>query len=469
MSRKGNRLKPRNWGFNTTDIGQSTNFGVKRGNPQEVAKDLRNYISPVQLTRLRTDVSMWRDAVAEAERAYYPFRVKMQRIFIDTILNGHVYGLMQRRKDLTMLRNFSICDAKGNTSEDLTQQVNEWDWFNDFVSYSLDALFFGYSLISLGDVVNSEMQECSIVPRWFISPDRHEVGSFIYSTAGKDFRQSPQSDWHIYVKTASDNGASPCGYGLFYNIALYEIFLRNTLGFNGDFIELYAMPYRVGKTTKTTEAERAELEAAVRNMGSAGYALIDPQDDITFLETSLAGTGWEGYENLEQRCEKKISKIILGHADAIDSTPGKLGSGQGGKSGSPEPTNSPVQQALADKQTKDGRFIENIINRQLLPRLRNINVKDYLIPEGYVFKYLNDGEEDELRNKEDQSNLVTAQIAQTMKNAGLQMDAAYFTERTGIPSKKIQPPAPLKNPITNENDDLRNTDKVKNKLKILYS
>ena len=69
------------------------------------------------------------------------------------------------------------------------------------------------------------------------------------------------------MKTPSDTGQSDCGYGLLYKVALYEIFLRNTLGYNGDFVELYSQPYRIGKTTKTNEDERALLEQALQKYG----------------------------------------------------------------------------------------------------------------------------------------------------------------------------------------------------------
>lgn len=462
MSQKRKSLQEaksaRAFGFNTNNIGTSTNLSVKKNDPVAVAKNLSNYISPVQLMRLRTDVSMWRDSIAEAEKAYYPFRVKMQRVYIDTVLNGHVFALIERRKDLTLLRKFKVCDAKGVENEELTQYFIDATWFGDFLNYTLDAMLFGYSLISLGDIVDDKMQDVTLVPRWFISPDRMEVGSFIYATSGMDFREEPQSDWHIYVKTKSDNGTTPCGYGLLYQIALYEIFLRNVLGFNGDFVELYAMPYRVGKTTKTTESERAELETAIRNMGSAGYAIIDPMDEITFLETALGGTGFLSYENLEKRCEDKISKLILGHSDVMDSTPGKLGSGQGGKTGNNQ---SPTAAALADKQTKDGRFIEPIINHELIPRLKSLGILN--IADGYHFEFLNDSEEQEFRTKEDASNLITAQIAQTMKAAGLQMDEKYFSDRTGIMATKAELP-----PVKPMGNDLRDNVKVKNRLKELY-
>jgi hypothetical protein len=181
-------------------------------------------------------------------------------------------------------------------------------------------------------------------------------------------------------------------------------------------------------------------------------------DEIEFLESKTSGTSYKSYESLEQRCEQKVSKIILGHADAIDSTAGKLGGGQG--------EDSPVAQALEDKQTKDGRFIENIVNNELLPRLKKLGIVN--VPDGFTFKFLNDGEAQEQRQSEDASNLITAQIAQTMKNAGLQMDAEYFAERTGIKAEAVEPAPAVAVADKNNKEDLRNNLQVKNRLIDLY-
>jgi phage gp29-like protein len=244
--------------------------------------------------------------------------------------------------------------------------------------------------------------------------------------------------------------------------------MRNVLGYNADFVELYAQPYRVGKTSKTNEDERNDMEAALQAMGSSGYAIIDPNDEIEFLETALGGTGWKGYENLEDRCKKFISKIILGHADALDSTPGKLGGGQDGEQ-------SPVAKALSDKQTKDGRFVQPIVNRELIPRLRDLG---FQIPDGWEFTFDNDDEEVEQREREDKNNAVTATIALTMKNAGLKMSAKYFQDRTGIETEEIaepdpndtdlqdgKPPKPGDNPADKKPDPK----KLKNMMDDLYA
>jgi hypothetical protein len=368
----------------TSNVGAVTATNVPDGNVsmtrvKKTEKNLSSYIVPVQLTRIRQSVLTWRDAIREMEMAYFPYRIKAQQLYIDTALNGHVTACVERRKDLSLLRKFEFCNKDGVVDQATTElftnvvngKVQAKTWFNNFISYSLDSIFFGYSLIALGDLVNNEFPDLNTVRRWDVSPDRLQVTSFPYQPNGFNFMQDPFRNWHVYVPTPNDIGTSKCGYGLYYKVALYEIFLRNMLGYNGDFVEMFAQPYRVGKTNKTEETERAEFASALQQMGSNGWALIDPQDEIDFLETALGGTGYKSYDNFETRLQKTISKVLLGHADAMDSTPGKLGSSDG--------EFSPGKEALEDKQTKDGVFIESVINGTLIPTLKRLG---FLIPEG---------------------------------------------------------------------------------------
>jgi phage gp29-like protein len=474
----------RNYYFPITDNGAiaspggspTVNLATQQDtSPQAIKRNLTNFITPVQLQRLKVDVAEWRRSQDEAEQAFYPHRVRMQRIYIDTVLNGHVWAAMDRRRDLTLLRKYKFKNKAKEENEELKLMFDGFAWFSDFLTYCLDALAYGYSLISLGDIVDSIMEDVTIVRRWNVSPDREIVSNIVYAVDGARWTNPQYRPWHIYVKTPTEHGVGKCGFGYLYKVALYEIIMRNVLGYNSDFVELYAQPYRVGKTSKTNEDERNDMERALQSMGSNGYAVIDPNDEIEFLETALGGTGWKGYDNLEERCMKMISKIILGHADALDSTPGKLGGGQDGEQ-------SPVAKALSDKQTKDGRFISPIINRELLPRLRDLGFK---IPDGWEFVFDNDDELVEQREREDKNNAVTAGIAQTMKNAGMKMDTQYFTERTGIPAEEVEEvepdeddlevgkpgdkPKPGKTGKTGKPGEKPNPDKIKNMMDDLYA
>ncbi len=421
-------------------------FSKRSINPDDVKKDLGNFIAPVQLQRIRQDVASWRDSIVESENVWYPHRVKQQKLYIDTILNAQVSACMDRRRDLTMLRKWDFVNSKGKSDDKtlsyfldvVNGQSQMKRWFNDYVNYSWDALAYGYSLISLGDLENDTFPNLSIIKRWNISPDRLNVTNFIYSLSGAQFMEDPYKNWHCYIPTTNEIGTSPCGYGFLYKVGIYEIFLRNLLGFNGDFVELFAQPYRVGKTTKTDEKERTEFASMLQQMGSSGWAMLDPDDAIEFIETALGGTGYNGYDNFEQRLEKKISKIILGHADAIDSIPGKLGNSK---------EKSPAEKAMEDKQTRDGLFVMNSVNDILIPRMRALG---FNIPDDVKAVLKNDSEIMELNNS------IIAQAVE-MTRGGLQMDMAYFTKQTGIP---VSAPAIPNKPEFKES--------VKNKLDKLY-
>ena len=429
-----------------TDGNAVTSYGNDWRSIKDIKKNLTGYITPVQLQRIRHDVQLWREAIMEAEQAWYPHRVRMQRLYIDTILNGHTKACWNRRKDLVLLKEFKLCNEAGEENEELSRLFKK-PWFDRFMNYTLDAQAFGYSLISLGDVTDDEYKDLSIIRRWNISPDRMNVTSYVYALSGAQFTEEPYKDWHVWVNTHTEIGVSKTGYGLLYDVALYEIICRNILGFNTDAAELYGQPTRKGKTSKTEESERAEFAQALSAMGSSGWILLDMMDEVELIESKGNGQGFKIYESLEQRCEKKISKIILGHSDALDSIPGKLGAGSG--------EDNPVAAALRDKQVKDCRFVEHIVNSELLPRMR---MHGFSLPDDLKFEFKNDSEKEEFREREDASNKVTADIAKTMKDAGLQMDAKYFEERTGIPTTTIEKPD-IEEPLT---------PMLRNRLKNLY-
>lgn len=409
-----------------------TSLGGSPSVQQPTPKKANTLLSPLQLSRIRVDIGELRSALSEAELPYYPHRVKLQRIYQDTILNGQVETAMQKRKDLTLLKNFQLKSSE-TVNEEATKYLQS-DWFYLMLNYILDARAFGYSPISFGDMVDAAFPEATIVKRWYVSPDRKMLGRYIYSMSGErlDDPTNELTQWSLYVDTPSETGASICGYGYLLKVAYYEIFIRQNVGFNATALELFGQPTRVLKTSKTDEYERATLFSAGVQMGNSGVILMDPTDDITLVEASGGQGKNNGFESFETRMLKMVSKIILGHADAIDSQTGKLGGEDAAK------------EAIERIEKVDNMWVTNIVNSKLIPKLQALGCP---IPLGLVFEFLNTKEKEERREKEDASNKVTAEIFQTIKNAGGDPDWKYFTERTGIPVEKSEEPAPALNPM----------------------
>jgi hypothetical protein len=100
----------------------------------EQKQSLTKYITPVQLYRMKFDVRSWREAVAEAELAYYPQRIKMQRMFLDTALNGHVKACVTKRKRLTTLRQHGFFS---DTDTLIETDIFKKKWFRKFLNMYL--------------------------------------------------------------------------------------------------------------------------------------------------------------------------------------------------------------------------------------------------------------------------------------------------------------------------------------------
>lgn len=399
-------------------------------------RNLSNRRMPIQMPRIRQSVANWRSAVMEAERAWWPFRVLMQQMFDDTVLNLHVAACMERRRNLTLLREFEICDKDGKPDDKWTKYFHK-KWFrHDVLSHIIDARFYGYNLISLGDFEHNAPVNPTIVSRWNISPDREEVGAFVYSPIGYQFSKGAPSDYHLFVTTLTENGVSNCGYGLLYKAAMVEIMLRNNLGWNSNFVEIFGQPIRQLKTSKTEGAERDTAEQALAAMGSCAYILTDTMEELILHSASSQGNGYKAYNDFEARLQANLSKLFLGHQDAISAVPGKNGSiTPAGSPTNDDAAGGPIAVALRDIQTSDAMFVEPVVTDELFPKLRSLGVHcgdGETLPEGHYMHYLNDAEERAIQNEKNLVNQKFSTLVMTLAQAGKAVDNEFIEETLGF-------------------------------------
>lgn len=425
------------------------------------AYNLNAYLAPLPVHRVRQDPQTWKEALQEAEipLPLLSYRVKLQQLFNDVWLDGHVSACLDRRRDQVLLKDFMICNANGKEDEVLTYQIKKW-WFYDIMYHGIESKWFGYSLIGLGNIIDGDFEKIDLIRRGNVSPDRLNLAPVPYSPNGIEFRNKEAKDsagnnyfdWILWCPTPSDFGISPCGYGLLYKVGIYQILLRNNLGDNATYNELFGQPMRIGRTDKKGLESRNKLMSMLEMLGSSGRAVLDKEDLIEFHEsTSGSGAANGTYDNLEQRMQKMISKVILGHADALDSTPGKLGAGGNG--------DDAQGRALRDKETHDTMFLENFINGEVLPKLNNLGM--IRIPVGKKFAFKNNKEVDAIEAKKGEKRKRVAEFVKTMSDSGLQPDIKWIEQETEVKmSPKTEPASLIKNPNI--------PDKVKNKLENLY-
>ena len=307
----------------------------------------------------------------------------------------------------------------------------------------MDAKFFGYSFINWGGVdEKGNLTGLKVVPRENCMPD---IGGLYTADQGGvnripsninpalKFTDEEIQPWTMWVTTPDNISRSSCGFGEFYPVSLYAILLRNNLGYNSDFVEKFMTPLTIGKTNKTDRVEREEFLKDLSSFGSSAAIVLDFLDEISFVESKNTGTAYNSFDNYEKRLQALISKILLGHADAMDSTPGKLGN------------NDNALQSLKEKAMNDGQFVEDVINDQFLDKLRLLG---FNIPDGTVFKYSNDEQEEHERNERAEYNTKVTAWVKSLSDSGYEIDPNELSELLGVTvTKKVEAQTAVKNAI----------------------
>lgn len=301
---------------------------------------------PQTLSRVRQDLATYRNALASAESAIYPNRTELLRLYQDIIMDAHLASLIDTRKKAILASKF-IVTKNGKEKLDKTEFI-EKKWFYDFTNYALDSIFFGYSLVQFGDYINDEFTNISIVPRQYVKPEFSVVVSNPAMITGQSYLESPFKEWVIGVGDKNDQG-------LLAKAAPLVIWKKNALAAWADYIQLIAIPIRIGKTDTRDETTRGNMEDMLRNMGSAAYGIFDLEDTIELIESKNTSP-FDIFDKMIDRCNSELSKLFLGQTSTSDQK-SYVGAA------------NVHERILHQINEADEIFIENIYTYQLVPFL----------------------------------------------------------------------------------------------------
>lgn len=351
----------------------------------------------------RKDIAWWRSAWQRAISAENPRRLALLDLYTDALVDGHLSGAIEQRKSETLSRPFKLVDSSGEEVDEASK-LFEREWFHDFLDEALDATYFGHSLIELGDVIRDDQgmsfAKVTLIPRKHVIP---EFGVVLRESTddinkGISYRYGDFARWVIEV-------GKPHDLGLLLKCAPYYISKKNMGAFWDTFGEIFGMPMRVANTTATNKADLDEIERIMASMGAASYGVFPEGTTISFEETSR-GDAYNVYDKRLVRCDREISKIILGQTMTIDD----------GSSLS----QSEVHLEIFDKIcAKDARRLAYIINDRLLPMM----VASGFPVKGLRFKWDNTDKMTEAEMREEERSILQY----------YRIDPTYFAKKYNIP------------------------------------
>jgi hypothetical protein len=315
-----------------------------------------------QLQRVRQDAQRFNIALQAAESPMYPNRFLLMQTYQQIILDGQVQSALLQRKSKILSQKYVLRRPDGEEDEDMAKLFNA-KWFYDFQNLALDSIFWGFSLVQFGPVINDAFEYANLVPRIYVVPEfdlvRPNTATVI---EGIKFTEPPYNNWAIGVGDKKN-----LGLGMY--LAPYVIWKKNSMAAWAEFAEIFGSPVRIGKTDVRDETTRKNMENMMKNMSVASWAVLDLNDNIDLVQASRTDA-YQVFDKMVERCNSEITKIILGQTGTTDE---KAYSGSAG-------VHENVAAMIAKQDLVNMEFV---INGQLIPMMIRLGFP----LQGYKFEY----------------------------------------------------------------------------------
>lgn len=300
----------------------------------------------------KNDTADWRRAWQAAIDPRRPDRRRLLGIYRDAMTDSHLSGCIRQREGFVMSRSFKLVDAQGDVNVEAAH-LFDMAWFKDLCRLCLESVWYGHSLIELGDVVTDgdghpSFAGVTLIPRRHVIPEAGIVLPRAGSSwdSGIPFRERPWADWLI-------EAGRPDDLGLLLKAALHTIPKKHALSFWDAFAEIFGMPWRIARTATRDPKEFQRLQDMIYGAGAAQGVVTGMETEIQFIESGK-GDAFNVYDRRIDRANSEISKLVIGQTMTIED----------GSSLSQSQTHLQVFMNLVEA---DRDMLRDIVNNRLLP------------------------------------------------------------------------------------------------------
>jgi phage gp29-like protein len=384
------------------------------------ASSLLNKITRDENYVLKNTISRLHNAMVNAQSIERPNRYYLLEIYNDVLKDPHLQSVIKHRKERIKGLKYNVLRTSGkedSTSGSLFNQL----WFKKFLNYTLDAMFFGNSLIEIDNNL-----EVNLIPRANVIPEFRMIKISPSSLDGDiDYTAPIYSNSLVDVNSESDNR----NVGELMSISKYCLIKNEVLLNWSQYIELFGQPIRVATTDSTDEVEIREIFTFLEQLGRSGYMVKNSQTDIEFTDNTSKSSSSELFLSIEKFIDEQISKRLLGGTMITDS-----GSSR---------SQSEVHERSSYLFTKsDIGFVEEVVNNQLIPILVNKGV----LTKNVEFKF----QEPEIQSIEEKIKIDEF----LLRNFNIK-DISYFEQRYGV-KLEVKSDAPSKIDNNKDNGETQN-------------
>jgi hypothetical protein len=313
-----------------------------------------NVLDEIQYSDLfayKQDIQDWINARQFAISRTLPDWTDYIRVCNDIYTDAHVTSIITSIKNKIKLKDFVICDVNNQINEQKTDLLKK-EWFYKFLDYTIESIFFPYSLIFLGDMYNYDL-DIKLVDREYVTPQYDLIKKSLYISnnslnAGWKYTDPKLRPYYIYVPSDRQ-------LGLLDVAAPHVLGKKQMLIYWWRYAEKFGIPFAKGKTDIRDNQRRSNMDNMLSNMGNSPYAVLDLEDDVEFVVASNTDV-YKMFKEELNYSNNEISKAFAGAIGVLDEK-SFVGSAEAG-----ERLLEEYIQAYSIK-------CDNIINSELMPRL----------------------------------------------------------------------------------------------------
>lgn len=340
--------------FNRAAIADYFTNMIGGGKDKEYERAVTQMVEAIkrQRTLYNKEIRDWKNARAAALDPIMPRRKPLIDIMEDLLDDPFIFGRSETRKLRISNKGVAIVEKTGEINWDKTALLQK-RWFNNFIKYTLDSIYFSYTLMYPKEL-DSEgfIKTLSFVYRDHIIPETTEILTNPYDLSGEDFSEGILKKWTLWINHEHS-------IGLLNKAIPLWIFKKHSWQNWDEFEEMFGIPMRTAKVASTDPKVKREVDKWLKDLGSAGWARFPEGVEIDIKESNSRDS-FNVFNEKRKACNEELATLFDGHSETAKDT------GSRAKSG--EIINSTEKLITLDDET----FVMFVINDDLLPWLREM-------------------------------------------------------------------------------------------------
>ncbi len=265
-------------------------------------KKIHNYTSELTLEHRRA-------AILQAESPVRPNRQALYALYKRAKDDGHVISVLNTRINNLLSEDFVLRSPSGTLDEDAKALLRK-PWFFQFCQHALNSVIYGHSLIEFGKLEEGEFKNVYLIPREHVNPVWGMLLMNPSDVEGVPYREIEEYEFMIEVGEHED-------LGLMQTISKHVAIKNWTTSDWSRRNERFGQPLVTLLTDSQDKEQLDEKEQWLANLGRNGYAILSKEDELEFHESSQTDAH-ETFENLIDKQDKYISKVVLGQTMTTD-------------------------------------------------------------------------------------------------------------------------------------------------------